>query len=82
VRVTTAAPLSPESSAQVTDAMHRCFGANARVETSVDAALVGGLTIRSGDTLVDGSVRRSIADMKAAMLNAPVGAGLWSADAN
>ena len=80
VQVLTAAPLGGEVTAKVAAALHRVFGANAQIQTGVDASLLGGLTVRSGDTLIDGSVRRSIAEMKVALLAAPVGVALWSAE--
>ena len=79
VRVLTAAEPSAAAKANLDQAMHRFFGANARIETATDSALVAGMTVRCGDILIDGSVRRAIAEMKAALLAAPVGATLWSA---
>lgn len=80
VEVLTAAPLGGEATVKVSAALLRVFGANAQIQVGVDASLLGGLTVRSGDTLIDGSVRRSIAEMKAALLAAPVGVALWSAE--
>lgn len=78
VTVTTAAPLSANAEGAVTTALHKTLGPGARVSNRVDHAILGGMTLRYGDTLVDGSVRRSLDEMKAAMLSVPVGAGLWA----
>jgi F-type H+-transporting ATPase subunit delta len=73
VRVTTALPLSEINAKRVTVAT----GANARLIAKVDSALIGGVTIRVGDQLVDASVRRHLREMHARMLNAPLSEALW-----
>lgn len=78
VTVTTAAPLSANAENAVVSALHKALGSGARCTNQVDQAIVGGMTLRYGDTLVDGSVRRSLNEMKAAILSVPVGSGLWA----
>jgi F-type H+-transporting ATPase subunit delta len=73
VRVTTAAPLADADVQRIRAAA----GAGARMATAVDPALIGGVTIRVGDRLVDASVRRHLREMHARMLNAPLGDALW-----
>jgi F0F1-type ATP synthase delta subunit len=48
------------------------------VQASTDPALIAGLTLRFGDTMLDVSARRMLAEMKQTILTAPVGASLWS----
>ncbi len=78
VTVTTAAPLSAQGEQRVIQALHTAIGTGARVSNHVDASIIGGMTLRYDDVLVDGSVRRSLNEMKATMLTVPVGAGLWT----
>ncbi len=73
VHVTTALPLSETNAQRVVNAT----GANARLVATVDPALVGGVTIRVGDRLVDASVRRHLREMHARMLTAPLSDALW-----
>jgi F-type H+-transporting ATPase subunit delta len=73
VRVVSARPLAPA----LADAIARAIGPGAQVVAAHDPALLGGITIRIGDRLVDGSVRRQLAEMKHRMLNAPVSDALW-----
>jgi F-type H+-transporting ATPase subunit delta len=73
VKVVSALPLSGENAQRVTAAT----GANARLVASVDPALIGGVTIRVGDRLVDASVRRHMREMHVRMLNAPLSDKLW-----
>jgi F-type H+-transporting ATPase subunit delta len=73
VCVTSALPLSETNAQRITAAT----GANARLVTTVDPALVGGVTIRVGDRLVDASVRRHLREMHARMLTAPLSDALW-----
>lgn len=78
VTVTTAAPLSATAEERVVKALHVALGPGVRVSNRIDTAIIGGMTLRYDDTLVDGSVRRSLDEMKSAMLSVPVGAGLWT----
>jgi F-type H+-transporting ATPase subunit delta len=39
------------------------------VETAVDPELVGGLSARVGDLIIDGSVRTQLSDLRAKLLN-------------
>jgi len=56
-RVTTATPADPEMVARVKAALERATGKTIVLEERLDPALLGGLVIRTGDTVIDGSLR-------------------------
>jgi F-type H+-transporting ATPase subunit delta len=55
--VTTPAPLSEQELAQVTAKVEQLAGTKAELTLATDPTLLGGLTIRIGDRLIDASVR-------------------------
>mgnify|MGYP001389449255 CR=1 FL=1 len=55
--VTSAKPLTDSESAKLADQFGSLIGKSVRIENIVDAELLGGLTVRIGDTLYDGSLR-------------------------
>jgi F-type H+-transporting ATPase subunit delta len=55
--VTTPAPLSAAELKQVTSRVEQLAGAKVELATAADPQLVGGLTIRIGDRLIDASVQ-------------------------
>jgi F-type H+-transporting ATPase subunit delta len=55
--VTSASPLTAQEDAAVRDKVTRLAGAEVDLSTRVDPALIGGLTVRIGDRLIDASVR-------------------------
>jgi len=56
VEVTAASPLTPEQLRAVGERISGMIGQRAVVHLRMDAALIGGLRIRIGDRLIDGSV--------------------------
>jgi F-type H+-transporting ATPase subunit delta len=56
-QVISAFDITPEQLKKITAALKKKFGREVSVVTSVDAALVGGMIIRAGDVVIDGSVR-------------------------
>ena len=56
-RVSSAAPLSADETEQVRDWIARLTGQTVDLAVGVDEGLIGGLTVRVGDTLLDASVR-------------------------
>jgi F-type H+-transporting ATPase subunit delta len=57
VKVISAVPLSEEQKQEIGAAMKSRLGKNVRLNCDVDAALIGGAIIRSGDMVIDGSLR-------------------------
>lgn len=54
---TTAAPLGPEEIRAITARLEELTGGSVALETAVDPSLLGGVVVRVGDRLIDGSVR-------------------------
>lgn len=59
-RVTSAVPLDADQQDRLREALRREFGRDMRLQMSVDPRLVGGVTVRVGDELIDGSVLRQL----------------------
>ena len=54
---TSAAPLSPDEVRALTERMEQFTGGRIELDVQVDPGLLGGLVVRVGDRLIDGSVR-------------------------
>jgi F-type H+-transporting ATPase subunit delta len=54
--VTAAAPLTPAQEQRLGDVLGRVYGRSVGVQVTVDPELLGGLVIRVGDEVIDGSV--------------------------
>ncbi len=54
---TSAAPLTPDEVRAVTARMEQFTGGRVELDLQVDPSLLGGLVVRVGDRLIDGSVR-------------------------
>ena len=63
-RVTTAEPLDAGRVASITRSLEAATGRQVRIETAVDASLVGGMVTRIGGTVFDGSVARHLDRLK------------------
>ncbi len=55
--VTSAEPLEPADLAAIAERVGAGAGARVEVRATVDPELIGGLTVRVGDRLIDASVR-------------------------
>ena len=58
--VTSAVDLTADQQERLADALRREFGRDVRLQVVVDPELLGGLTVRVGDELLDGSVLRHL----------------------
>jgi F-type H+-transporting ATPase subunit delta len=63
-RVTTAVELSEQEYSDLAAALHANFGSDIQLQVVVDPSLIGGLTVRIGDELIDGSVARQLAEAR------------------
>ena len=54
---TSALPLTTDEVTALTQQLERSTGGQVELDTEVDASLLGGLVVRLGDRLIDGSVR-------------------------
>jgi len=63
VSVRSAVPLDEPARARLKEALKRRLEREPLLEETVDAALLGGLVIRTGDSVVDGSLRHRLASI-------------------
>ena len=56
-RVASALPLTPEQAQRLAEALRRLTAGEVEIEATTEPDLVGGVTVRMGDTLLDGSLR-------------------------
>lgn len=57
VEVTSAFELDDGETQKLSDSLKQRLGMEVNVSTSVDDSLIGGVVVRAGDTVIDGSVR-------------------------
>ena len=68
-QVTSAYPLSEQQVADVVATLEAKYGRKVKVTVSVDADLIGGISIRIGDEVMDASVRGKLAQLADALMN-------------
>ena len=64
-RVISAVPLSEEERAQIRERLIRRFGGDLEFDFRVDPKILGGLVIKVGDEVIDGSLASKLAAMRA-----------------
>jgi len=62
--VTAAAPLTAEQERRLTEDLSRIYGRSIDVQVELDPDLLGGLVIRVGDEVIDGSVAARLAEAR------------------
>ena len=60
-------PAEPEKDA-LTQQLSRLFGKRVVPHITLNPAILGGVIVKVGDTVMDGSVRRRLADLRKRML--------------
>ncbi len=65
VTVTSAYPLTRSQMKTIEEALKRRFGHDVSVTALVDEALIGGIVVRAGDTVIDGSVKGRLQQLAA-----------------
>ena len=65
--VTSAAPLEEAERAALAERLAALTGQRVEIEERVDPALLGGLQVRIGDRLIDGSVRGRLERLRATL---------------
>lgn len=76
VEAVTAVPLPDDLRGRIVEEISRKTGRSVDLTESVDPEIVGGLVLRIGGAVVDGSVRHRIEELRAALSAAPVDAAL------
>lgn len=75
VEVTVARAPDQETSSMIGERLSKALGKEAIPHVRVKPAIIGGIIVRTGDTIYDGSVRRRLEGMRSRMLNAELPAG-------
>ena len=65
--VTTAQPLSDSQHAALSEQLRRTVGRRVSVDVRVDPALIGGLVVKVGSRMIDGSLRSKLQRLQIAM---------------
>jgi F-type H+-transporting ATPase subunit delta len=66
--ITTAVPLTEGEKTLISRRLSEKVGRKVLLDTRVDPSVIGGLVIRIGDTLVDGSIRQNLDTLQKALL--------------
>lgn len=68
--VRTAVALDTQQEQRLTAAVEQATGRKVTLKTSVDPDVVGGVVVRVGDTVIDGSIARRLAELRSRMTGA------------
>lgn len=67
--VTTAVPLSKGEQSELQARLSKMIGKTIELRPSVDPDIIGGLIVRIGDNLIDGSIRSQLSQLRNQMVN-------------
>ena len=67
VQITSAVALNDSQRQRMTDALKKRLKKDVRLNCAIDASLIGGAVIRSGDLVIDGSLRARLHELAGAM---------------
>jgi F-type H+-transporting ATPase subunit delta len=68
--VRSAVPLDPDQQRKLADALSRAAGKPVDLKVVVDPTVVGGIVAKIGDTVIDGTVSRRLAELRTALTGA------------
>jgi ATP synthase F1 delta subunit len=80
VTAVTAVPLAPDLRERITARIREKTGSEVDLSETVDPDIVGGLVLRIGESVVDGSVRHRIEELRERLRAAPVDAASDAAE--
>jgi len=69
VQITSAIPLSDAQKQRLAAALQKRFKREVRLHCDVDASLIGGAVVRSGDVVIDGSLKAGLARLASQIAN-------------
>lgn len=72
VQVLTATPLDSSQAQTLEASLRRILGGEPQMQPAVDPSLIGGVVLRVGDTVYDGSVARQLQQVREQMINRSV----------
>ena len=72
VEVVSASELTPETEKKIAARVHEATGRRVELSRRVDPAIIGGLVLRIGDVIVDGSVKARIRQLRRRLATAEV----------
>lgn len=80
VEVSVARPLDEDATQKIGERLSKLLGKTAIPHVRVKPELLGGIVVRSGDTIYDGSLRRRLERMRRQLLNADSQAAAGASD--
>lgn len=72
VQITTAKPLDEAQAARISQRLGEMLGGQPRLVRHIDSKLIGGVVLRVGDTILDGSVASRLGQLRTQMINRSV----------
>ena len=69
VLVISAMPLSQQQQEQLAEKMAARLGCSVRLETEIDSSILGGVIVKAGDMVIDGSLRARLGKLAEAMVS-------------